>query len=65
MRYWNLITSLCLVGTSAFVREPANAADDATTICKAAVSAYEVGIASGDPVKLASTDLRTANLCRP
>jgi ketosteroid isomerase-like protein len=65
MWYRKPITSLCLVGTSAFVGGPANAADDATTICKAAVSAYEDGIASGDPVKLASTYAQDGELVSP
>jgi ketosteroid isomerase-like protein len=43
----------------------AHAADDAAAICNAAVKAYEAGVASGDPAKLAATYASNGELVSP
>ena len=49
MLYRKLGSTSCLVAASVFLCGPAHAADDAAAICNAAISAYEAGVASGDP----------------
>ncbi len=65
MLYRNLVSTTCLVGVSVFVCGSAHAADDAAAICDAAVSAYEAGVASGDPGKLAATYAPDGELVSP
>jgi hypothetical protein len=43
----------------------AHAADDATAICNAAITAYGAGIASGDPAKLAAVYAPDGELVSP
>jgi uncharacterized protein (TIGR02246 family) len=54
MHYRNLVSSSCLIGAALILCGPALAADDATAICNAAISAYGAAAASGDPAKMAA-----------
>ncbi len=47
-----LLSSSCVIGAALLLCGPAHAADDATAICKATISAYEAAAASGDPAKM-------------
>lgn len=46
-------------------RESADAAEDATAICKSAMAAYEAATATGDPAKLAATFTAHGELVTP
>jgi uncharacterized protein (TIGR02246 family) len=54
MHYRSLVSSSCLIGAALVFCGSAHAADDASTICNAAFSAYSAAAASGDPVKMAA-----------
>jgi uncharacterized protein (TIGR02246 family) len=54
MHYRNLVSSACLIGSGLMLPGSVHAADDATAICNAAISAYGAATASGDPLKMAS-----------
>ena len=54
MHYRSLVSSVCLIGAGFVLCEQAHAADDATAICKAAISAYGAAAATGDPAKMAA-----------
>jgi hypothetical protein len=54
MHYRNLVSSSCLIGAGLILHGQAHAADDATAICNAAMSAYGAAAATGDPAKMAA-----------
>ena len=54
MHYRSLVSSVCLIGAGFVLCGQAHAADDATAICKAAISAYGAAAATGDPAKMAA-----------
>jgi uncharacterized protein (TIGR02246 family) len=54
MHYRSLVSSCCLIGAGLVLCGQAHAADDATTACNAAISAYGTAAASGDPAKMAA-----------
>jgi uncharacterized protein (TIGR02246 family) len=54
MHYRSLFSSSFLIGAGLVLCGPAQAADDATTICNAAISAYGAAAATGDPAKMAA-----------
>jgi uncharacterized protein (TIGR02246 family) len=54
MRHRSLVSSVCLIGAGLVLCGQAYAADDATAICNAAMSAYGVAAATGDPTKMAA-----------
>jgi uncharacterized protein (TIGR02246 family) len=53
MHYRSLI-STCLIGAGLMLCGPAQAAEDAATICKAVSDAYVAAVATGDPAKMVS-----------
>jgi uncharacterized protein (TIGR02246 family) len=53
MHYQSLLSSCCLIGAGLLCGQ-AHAADDATTACNAAISAYGAAAATGDPAKMAA-----------
>jgi hypothetical protein len=56
MHYRTIVSSSCLAGVIALaVCGPALAVEDAAAVCRLVGSAFEAGVASGDPVKLAAT----------
>jgi hypothetical protein len=65
MHYRHSVSSYCLIGAGLIVCSPAHAAEDAAAICKAAISAYGAGIASGDPAKLAAVYAPDGELVSP
>jgi uncharacterized protein (TIGR02246 family) len=54
MHYQSLFSSCCLIGAGLVLCGQAHAADDATTACNAAISAYGAAAATGDPAKMAA-----------
>jgi uncharacterized protein (TIGR02246 family) len=54
MLHRSLVSSSCLIGAGLVLCGQAHAADDATAICNAAISAYGAAAASGDPAKMAA-----------
>jgi uncharacterized protein (TIGR02246 family) len=54
MHYRSLLSSSCLIGAGLILCGQAHAADDATAICNAAMSAYGTAAATGDPGKMAA-----------
>jgi ketosteroid isomerase-like protein len=54
MHYRSLVSCVCLIGAGLVLCGEAHAADDATAICNAAISAYSTAAASGDPAKMAA-----------
>jgi ketosteroid isomerase-like protein len=65
MYYRTLSSFSCLIGAGLSLCGPAHAADDAAAICKAAISAYGAGIASGDAAKLAAVYAPDGELVSP
>jgi ketosteroid isomerase-like protein len=54
MHFRSLLSAACLIGAGLVLCGQAHAADDATAICNAAISAYGTVAASGDPAKMAA-----------
>jgi ketosteroid isomerase-like protein len=50
----SLVSSVWLIGAGLVLCGQAHAADDATAICKAAISAYGAAATTGDPAKMAA-----------
>jgi ketosteroid isomerase-like protein len=65
MLYRSWISSSCLISASLVLSGPTQAAEDATAICKAAISAYGAAAASGDPVKMAAVYAPDGELVSP
>ena len=61
----NLFSSSCAISAALVLCGPAHAADDATAICNAAISAYGAAAASGDPVKMAAVFAPDGELVSP
>ena len=54
MRYGEQIRTLCLIGAGLIFCGPAAAADDAASVCNAAISAYGAAATGGDAEKMAA-----------
>jgi hypothetical protein len=65
MYYRSLVSSCFLIGAGISFYAPAHAAEDAMAICKAAISDYGAGLASGDPAKLAAVYAPDGELVSP
>jgi ketosteroid isomerase-like protein len=61
----NLFSSSCAISAALVLCGPAHAADDATAICNAALSAYGAAATSGDPVKMAAVFAPDGELVSP
>jgi hypothetical protein len=65
MHYRTLFSSSCLIGGGPVLCGQAHAADDATAVCKAAISAYEAAAATGDPAKMAAVYAPSGEVVSP
>ena len=65
MRYGSQISTMCLIGAGLVFCGPAAAADDATSICNAAINAYGAAATSGDPEKMAAVFAADGELVSP
>jgi hypothetical protein len=65
MHYRSLVSSSCLIGAGLILCGQAHAADDATAVCNAAMSAYGAAAATGDPAKMAAVYAPNAEVVSP
>jgi uncharacterized protein (TIGR02246 family) len=65
MHYRSLVSCVCLIGAGLVLCGEAHAADDATAVCNAVISAYEAAAATGDPAKMAAVYARDGEVVSP
>ncbi len=65
MFYREPLISSCIISAAIMLCGSAQAADDATAICKAAISAYGAATTTGDPTKLAAVFAPDGELVSP